>query len=191
VWREKADCHRPQTRRGNQQAIAQCRGKSHFAGSTLSAWPGVAVSGGVAGALSLPAGKCSIGAPTEPGRVSGDVGGSIGAGRLRSWHVLTRNISIATELTTDAIVKNGVQKALQRARRRSSLSSSRVFFGEALSTITSKEVKPSFGFFAIPSLDCLWLIYYDRTLKSNSQVPRPKYCLSTKMNSITRNHHAQ
>lgn len=110
-------------------AIAQCRGKSHFAGSTPSAWPGVAVSGGVAGALSLPAGKCSIGAPTEPGRVSGDVGGSIGAGRLRSWHVLTRNISIATELTTDASVKNGVQKAFQRARRRSSLSSSR-FLGD-------------------------------------------------------------
>jgi hypothetical protein len=103
----------------------------HRAGRPSSGRPVVVVFGDVVDDFSLPAGEGSTGAP---GRVSGDVGGSIGAGRLRSWHVLTRNMSIATELTTDASVKNGVQNAFQRSRRRSSLSSSRLFFGERCST---------------------------------------------------------
>ena len=40
-----------------------------------------------------------------------------------------------TELTMEVSVMKGVQKALQRARRRSSLSSSKLFFGKGLSTI--------------------------------------------------------
>jgi hypothetical protein len=40
---------------------------------------------------------------------------------------------------------NGVQKALQRARRRSSLSSSKLFFGKGLSTIFEKDGKPAYG----------------------------------------------
>ncbi len=39
-----------------------------------------------------------------------------------------------TELTIEVSVMKGVQKALQRARRRSSLSSSKLFFGDGLST---------------------------------------------------------
>jgi hypothetical protein len=45
----------------------------------------------------------------------------------------------ATELTMETSVMKGVQKALQRARRRSSLSSSKLFFGNGLSTIFDQD----------------------------------------------------
>jgi hypothetical protein len=48
----------------------------------------------------------------------------------RSWQVLAKNINSPTEPTIEASVMNGVQKASQRARRRSSLSSSGVFFDD-------------------------------------------------------------
>ena len=111
------------------------RGKFHFAGTAPSAWPAVSLSGAVV------ADSGTIGASAELGRVSGDVGGSIGVGRLRSWHVWTRNISIATELTTDARVKNGVQKAFQRSRRRCSLSSSKLFFRDGGFTDSNQAVQ--------------------------------------------------
>ena len=44
-----------------------------------------------------------------------------------------------TELTMETSVMKGVQKALQRARRRSSLSSSKLFFGNGLSTIFDQD----------------------------------------------------
>ena len=44
-------------------------------------------------------------------------------------------MSSPTELTMETSVMKGVQKALQRARRRSSLSSSKLFLGNGLSTI--------------------------------------------------------
>lgn len=50
-----------------------------------------------------------------------------------------RNMSSPTELTIEASVMKGVQNALQRARRRSSLSSSKLLFGKGLSTIFDKD----------------------------------------------------
>jgi hypothetical protein len=68
---------------------------------------------------------------------------------------------------------NGVQKALQRARRRSSLSSSKLFFGNGLSTIFDKDRKLIYGLsgrFA----SSLSLVYYEHTPKPNLQVSRPQ-----------------
>jgi len=70
-------------------------------------------------------------------------------------------------------VMNGVQKALQRTRRRSSLSSFKLFFGNGLSTIFDKDRKLIYGFsgrFA----SCLSLVYYEHMLKSNRQASRPQ-----------------
>jgi hypothetical protein len=61
---------------------------------------------------------------------------------------------------------NGVQKALQRTRRRSSLSSSKLFFDGCLSTVFDKYRKLNYAFsgrFA----SCLSLVYYADTPKSN------------------------
>jgi hypothetical protein len=53
----------------------------------------------------------------------------------------------------------GVQKALQRARRRSSLSSSKLFFGTGLSTIFDKDGKLCLWFSRpIPNLSIAWYI---------------------------------
>jgi len=51
-----------------------------------------------------------------------------------------------TELTMETSVMKGVQKKLQRARRRSSLSSSKLFFGNGLSTIFDQDGKLTYGF---------------------------------------------
>jgi hypothetical protein len=48
----------------------------------------------------------------------------------RSWQVLAKNINSPTEPTIEASVMNGVQKAFQRSRRRSSLGSSRLLLGD-------------------------------------------------------------
>jgi hypothetical protein len=120
-------------------------------------WPAVSPSGNVV------ADSGAIGVLPGAGRVSGDVGGSIGAGRLRSWHVLTRNISIATELTTDASVIKGVQNAFQRSRRRSSLSSSRFFFGDGGFTDPQSGPETTLAPASV-------LIYYERAAKSNRDV---------------------
>lgn len=64
---------------------------------------------------------------------------------------------------------NGVQKALQRTRRRSSLSSSKLFFGNGLSTIFDKDRRLIYGFSG-RFTSCLSLVYYEHTPKSNSQV---------------------
>ena len=71
---------------------------------------------------------------------------------------------------------NGVQKALQRTRRRSSLSSSKLFFDGCLSTVFDKDRKLIYAFsgrFA----SCLSLVYYEHTPKSNPQVSRPQILL--------------
>ena len=70
----------------------------------------------------------------------------------------------------------GVQKALQRARRRSSLSSSKLFFAKGLSTIFDKDRKLIYGFSG-RSASCLSLVYYEHTRKSNLQVSRPQILL--------------
>ena len=70
----------------------------------------------------------------------------------------------------------GVQKALQRARRRSSLSSSTLFFGNGLSTIFDQDGKPIYAFSGRIA-SCLSLVYYEHTLKSNLQVSRPQILL--------------
>jgi hypothetical protein len=51
-------------------------------------------------------------------------------------------MSSPTELTIDVSVMMGVQKALQRIRRRSSLSSSKLFFGKGLSTVFDRTENP-------------------------------------------------
>jgi hypothetical protein len=85
-------------------------------------------------------------------------------------------MSRPTELTMEVSVMNGVQKALQRTRRRSSLSSFKLFFGNGLSTIFDKDRKLIYGFsgrFA----SCLSLVYYEHMLKSNRQASRPQILL--------------
>ena len=74
----------------------------------------------------------------------------------RSWQVLAKNINSPTEPTIEASVMNGVQKAFQRARRRSSLSSSEVFLGDGGSTIVVPAVK---SLLALPVLPLsAWLL---------------------------------
>ena len=93
-----------------------------------------------------------------------------------------------TELTMETSVMKGVQKALQRARRRSSLSSSKLFFGNGLSTIFDQD-QGSLLWFSWPIRQVVYrLVYYEHTPKSTNASHRRKYCLSTKFNSITRNH---
>lgn len=62
---------------------------------------------------------------------NGESGGRIGIGKLRCWQVWISIIAIDTELTIAVMVINGVQKAFQRSRRRSSLISSSVFGGSS------------------------------------------------------------
>jgi hypothetical protein len=62
-----------------------------------------------------------------------------------------------TEVTIEASVMNGVQKAFQRARRRSALSSSNLSFDNGLSTIFTYISASLFSM----------LVYYERRPKSN------------------------
>ena len=96
-----------------------------------------------------------------------------------------------TELTMETSVMKGVQKALQRARRRSSLSSSKLFFGNGLSTIFDQDWKLLYGFLnRFAKWSIAWYIMSTR-LKSNKRVSRPQISLVNRTNSITRKHHAQ
>ena len=56
-------------------------------------------------------------------------------------------MSSPTELTIDASVMNGVQNALQRARLRSSLASSKLFLAKGLSTMFRWYGKFLYSFF--------------------------------------------
>ena len=87
-----------------------------------------------------------------------------------------------TELTMEVSVMKGVQKALQRARRRSSLSSSKLFFGNGLSTIFDQDRGCFLVFSGRSAKLSHRLVYYEHTPKSNQQrLTRRKYCLSTKI----------
>ena len=95
-----------------------------------------------------------------------------------------------TELTMETSVMKGVQKALQRARRRSSLSSSKLFFGNGLSTIFDQDGKLTYVFPADSPVASRLYIMSTRRSPTHRSHGR-KYYLSTKLNSITRKHHAQ
>src|SRR5262249_18295418 len=100
-----------------------------------------------------------------------------------------KNMRSPTELTMEASVMKGVQNALQRARLRSSLASSKLFLGNGLSTMFRWCGISFYSFSMTHQVVSLSILLAYGEVQHASFVT--KYYLSTQPNSITRRDHVR
>src|SRR5262249_61015013 len=94
-----------------------------------------------------------------------------------------------TELTMEASVIKGVQNALQRARLRSSLASSKLFLGNGLSTMFRWYGISFFSFSMTHQVVSRFLLLAYGEVQNASFVT--KYYMSTQPNFITKQRHVR